>query len=659
MPNKEKNLKWFFDKEGPDEKGPNDPIHQKFKGNPYSSIVRESIQNSLDARADNSKPVRVCFSEFEIDRKEYPQFFKIEEHIMSCLDYFPSNPQAKKLVDEMLTYLNGTEPGLKRQKLKCLNISDQNTLGMDYEEGETDSTLYSFLFVSGLSTKTKSGSGGSFGFGKGAFYALSPIKTILVSSLNDKNQHLFIGSTRLTTHKFGGQKVSFNGFYNNEQNRKPVEDSEELPETFKRNEVGTDIMVMGLQDDDNRKSSMIKSVLNNFWLAIHELDLEVEVLGVEINRSNLETIIREYFEGEIESGSLKDYNDWNPMSYYKAVKYSEQTAQFPQFTYKSELLGNLKLCIYRNKGLSNRIAHLRKLKMVVFKRTSQNKLRDYSAVFTCLDDAGNDILVEMENPEHNEWKEENYQLNQKPHPDAINANEEIKKFIGESLDKLSKAKRGERQSFLGLEDYLSIPEDLIGKDEDLVGENMTITHGEISQELSNNETGAQISNNEVEEIKTIVTERPQILDEATGSIDENEGEHDVITGGNNIGIGRDESGSNGKDSLDEAGEGDSKVKRPIKIDFKVAAIGFENRVVHDLIIHSSERISNAYLNLTVGTDNEGSSMDNVPSIRSSSHGEFRDGELSGFSIEKGITKVRIEFADDRKHSIRIKAYEKA
>jgi hypothetical protein len=79
-------------------------------------------------------------------------------------------------------------------------ISDSNTKGMNFYDG-TDSPFYAFLRATGVSAKRLTGSGGSFGFGKGAYFALSPIKTVVVSSKDTNNNVFFEGATRLTTHK--------------------------------------------------------------------------------------------------------------------------------------------------------------------------------------------------------------------------------------------------------------------------------------------------------------------------------------------------------------------------------------------------------------------------------------------------------------------------
>lgn len=52
-------------------KGPNDPATLRFKGTPIHSLIRESIQNSLDARDNsNENPVEVSFDYKKLDTFE-------------------------------------------------------------------------------------------------------------------------------------------------------------------------------------------------------------------------------------------------------------------------------------------------------------------------------------------------------------------------------------------------------------------------------------------------------------------------------------------------------------------------------------------------------------------------------------------------------------
>jgi hypothetical protein len=47
----------------------NNPVLERFKINRYKSLAREVIQNSIDARDDKSKPVRVEFNTLTVRRQ--------------------------------------------------------------------------------------------------------------------------------------------------------------------------------------------------------------------------------------------------------------------------------------------------------------------------------------------------------------------------------------------------------------------------------------------------------------------------------------------------------------------------------------------------------------------------------------------------------------
>lgn len=653
----EKNCIWSFRPEGGSDIGPNDPLHITFKGNPYYSIVREAIQNSLDAVNDKEKPVTVSFQYFDLNRQEYPEFFKIETHIQQSLDYFENNTDAKRLFSEMLHYLNGEEESLKKLKISCLKISDFNTKGMYFDHG-TSSPFYAFLRASGVSAKNI-GAGGSFGFGKGAYFALSPIKTVVVSSKDVSGNVFFEGATRLTTHKNSeDQKISAFGFYDNNSGN-PTVNEESIPEIFLRKEPGTDVNIIGLWDAQDQKRLMIRSVLNNFWLAIYKDSLIVHIADVIIDKDNIETIIDDYFEGQAESGSPNNIEAWNPKSYLKAVKYAGSNDQFKLFEENLPVVGKVQLFVYLDKGLPNRISYFRKPKMVVYKRTDR-KVNGYSAVFICDDDKGNELFRLMENPAHNEWNKDNYPK-QEGQIDrvATNALKEIGIFVNTILESLAKIKTGSKITFIGLEEYLSIPEDLLEKEEqfDQEGSNTNNTSGNSDSEQTDSETGMVTTNVVDESVSIKPTVKPS---EATaqefGSSVNDEGEEEVGTGGSND--------TDGGDASSEKGEGKNKAeggvsneedtRSPLKVSYRVAA-QIENKILyHYLILNSDYEVENMEISLLVGGDND---KDDGMQILESDFGAITNNKITNIKLGRGLTKIKLRFADNIKHSVKIKAYE--
>lgn len=654
----EKSCTWHFKPEGGGDIGPNDPLHITFKGNPYYSIVREAIQNSLDAVDNIAKPVLVSFQYFDLNRQEYPEFFKIEEHIKQSLKYYETNGDAKRLFGDMLKYLNGTEEGKKKLKLSCLKISDSNTKGMYFDNGTT-SPFYAFLRASGVSAKNQ-GAGGSFGFGKGAYFALSPIKTLIVSSKDNEGKVYFEGATRLTTHKdIAENKISAFGFYDN-NNGEPTTNGNNIPDIFKRFEAGTDINIIGLWEDNNQKRLMIRSVLNNFWLAIHHEKLTVQIGDVTINKSNIETTIDEYFEGQLESGKADEIESWNPKSYLKAVKYAGSNEQFKVFEETLNIMGNVKLYVYLEKGLPNRTSYFRTPRMVVFKRTNR-KVNGYSAVFICDNEKGNEMLRLMENPAHNEWKEEHYPKDEGGiDTNARKGRIEISEFINRTLESLAKIKTANKITFVGLEEYLSIPEDLLEKDEeyDIDGMNTNNVSGQTSNENTQDETGMLTSDNrEPVTIKpTIKMQQSEVIEKTDIEVSE-EGQETIFAGGENETDGGDASPSdkgNNKNTGNLTDESLNKSRAVIKVSLRVAAQRENGLLFHHLLVKSDSEIENAELEILVSGDND---RDDSIDISSSDKGTVSKNIIKNLKLEEGITTVRILFKDNIKHSIKLKAYE--
>ena len=655
----EKDCKWHFKPEGGRDVGPNDPVDEKFKGQPYYSIVREAIQNSLDAIHDQTKPVKVDFTFFDLNRNDYPNFFDIETHINQCRKYYPDDINAERLFKNMLYYLNGDIEGKKRLSLACLKISDYNTIGMNYTEKDTKSPFYAFLKAGGVSAKSL-GSGGSFGFGKGAYYTLSPIKTIVVSTKTTVGDVFFEGSTILTTHNDDkGEKLTAYGYYDNNDGE-PVQNATDIPEIFRRENVGTDVNIIGLWGQLNRITLMIKSVLNNFWMAIHDSKLIVQIDNIIINKENLEQIIDEYFSTDgFESGNASEIESWNPKSYLKAVKYSKTSDQFPVFENNLETIGNVKLYVYLEKGLPNRVSYFRKPRMVVFKRTNR-KVNGYSAVFICENEKGNEILRLMENPAHSEWKKENYPKEEgKISKTARKAENEISDFINKSLESLSKIKAGKKITFLGLEEYLSIPEDLLEKEEefDYMGNVSNSSSGVLSNEISDNETGIQTTDNTPIKIKPTIIPKLQAKENTDVDITE-EGEEDIIIGGKNEGNNGENDElppGNGSDSVNGGESQESNNNKVlVKVGLRVIAQKENNTQYHILIISSDKQIHNAEIELLVGADND---RDSGIAIVSSDNGLIENNLIKNLSLMSGSNKIKIQFVDNLKHSIKVKAYE--
>jgi len=197
MANSELECRWHFaPTTGGQDQGPNEAMSEPFKKVPYESLVREAIQNSLDAVQDQDKPVHVDFRWKRLTKANCPGLFSIREHLIACIDFWKSQA-ARDRFEPMIKFIDENAVS----GLFCLEISDSNTSGMEYKPNDRSSTFYSFVRSAGNSNKGITSPGGSYGFGKAAYYNVSRINTVLVSTQTPEGKNYFEGVSSICTHE--------------------------------------------------------------------------------------------------------------------------------------------------------------------------------------------------------------------------------------------------------------------------------------------------------------------------------------------------------------------------------------------------------------------------------------------------------------------------
>lgn len=454
MAGREKNCKWYFaDQPNVQEVGPNNAMEQSFKNHPYAALVRESIQNSLDAVLDKSAPVQVVFSFKEMNGCDYPEFFGLKDHIKGCLDYYPNNDNAKAIYKPMMKFF---ADNTHHDCLGYIRVSDYNTKGMSYEKDKTDSPFYAFVRSAGVSAKDDTSAGGSFGFGKAAYYLLSPISTIIVSTCTSSGDKFFEGASSLCTHTYKGKKKVAFGYYD-DQDGKPISIEADIPAQFRRAEPGTDINILGFDMEYKNEAvkEMIEAVLRNFWLSILDGKLEVNVNDVvNITQNTIEGLMEEYFEGIEDNTRKAGY--YNPRPYFNAVRFAQTSKNYLLFEKNLTLLGHVYFYVFKCKGAIDKIAYMRAPQMLVYSQKHKTNYGMYG-VFYCNSEKGNDCLRNMENPAHNEWKVTNWRDGKRQNPKARIVLREMDDFINDCLDKTFSLKDKIAIDIKGLEDFLYIP----------------------------------------------------------------------------------------------------------------------------------------------------------------------------------------------------------
>ncbi|MFA7302764.1 MAG: hypothetical protein WC030_03390 [Candidatus Paceibacterota bacterium] len=450
-----------------------------FQGDHERFIAREAIQNAVDARLDYDKPVTVVFEKLSVPASSIPGHSELAGRLARCLAFVKGQEKAEAFFKAAIALLKGKE-------LPILKISDFNTKGLFGSDDEVDGNWYRLVKAAGTSSP-KGVKGGSFGIGKGAPIAASALRTVFYSSINDKNELVFQGKARLVSHHDDKKDVRRGiGFYGVD-GYKAVRRNDLVPDMFKRVERGTDIFVLGYKAGSDWEHKLIRSILDNFWLAILHGTLEVTVRDgsdIAINKDTLRKC-------------LEDYDAQDARFFY-------ETVTNPGSTFEEELkhLGKVTLWVRKDDNYPGRIMMARKPKMVVQEK-GYRVLRDpYAGVMICDNDRGNELLRDLEPPAHDKWDKDR-------DPRGQAALRELDIFMKKSLKSMGESLTSEPQDIPGLDRYLPDSEerDYLPSN---VGEAMEET-GHSTNEESGREVGAEREglSGEIETVvrKSIVTNK--------------------------------------------------------------------------------------------------------------------------------------------------------
>ena len=277
--------------------GSGDGAIDTFAGARLSSMVREIIQNSLDAKRD--KPVQVSFSLSYVRKDEFNGFSDIKKHLEGSRDVVKEQGHD----DDVKYYENGIRRIKELKEVPVLCVHDFNTFGLTgLTKGVTGSWI-ALVKGKGMSQKISSGALGSFGHGSKAPFVFSDIRTIFyytkIKNDDGKFETRFQGkSILLSHHDSNGDLTQGTGFYGHEERLQPLINND-VPKwaTALRNEInddtGTSIFIPYTSFTEDLFPETKITVVANFFYAIKKGELEVAIDGKKIDSTNIESTFRE------------------------------------------------------------------------------------------------------------------------------------------------------------------------------------------------------------------------------------------------------------------------------------------------------------------------------------------------------------------------------
>lgn len=412
--------------DGGNEQGFNNSGIETFNGaEMYDNLAREICQNSLDAKDDAiDGPVIVRFTTQEIKISQYKEMSELLKTVNKCKEYWSDR------MDEKLRHFFASMESLESNDNICiLRISDENTCGLEgAKAGKNEKSKWRALaHADGVSDKGDD-SGGSYGIGKNAPFVCSQLRTVFYNTYAKDGIRAFQGSARLMTHlNDEGEETVGTGHFCNKATKGPIfgQDACSIRDLFPRNLYGTDVIVVGFYKTANWQDAIERAIVKNFFNAIYEGKLVVQVDNREISANRLTEIIMKHATGDEEMNVILELFEARTLEDHQVIK--------------TKLLeeDDVELYVRLSDKYNRKVAELRNTGMIIRIR-GKNVPKAYSAVMIVRGKELNKVLKSMEPPRHDRWDPEII-TDEKKKKQGKNLRTKLIAWVNKTIDELCKS----------------------------------------------------------------------------------------------------------------------------------------------------------------------------------------------------------------------------
>lgn len=361
---------------------------ETFKKDPIASLAREACQNSIDAKKEEEKKVRIEFKTFEIQRNSIPGYDKLRGEIENCKNY--KEKQGNKKDYEQLSQML---KAISKDTISCLRISDFNTTGLFGDK------FYLLTKGSGITDKTGN-TGGSKGIGKFASFVASSFNTVFYSTYTQDGEKKYLGISKLCSAPMidTDEKTIGTGYYGISGKNESISEELSLEDGYIRNTSGTDIYILGFKSEDTWKQQILSMILDSFIVAVYKEELEIVVDDIKVDKNNLHEIV--YNDNLITKNLRKSI-----ISQYILISEEEgvYSKEFDILSY-----GKVRVLV---KGFGREDADLATNNCIMI-RYPYMKIKAFpgisnipcSAMCIIEENDLNGVLKDVENPQHTDWE---------------------------------------------------------------------------------------------------------------------------------------------------------------------------------------------------------------------------------------------------------------
>ena len=356
------------------------------KGGVITHIVRETVQEAIDARLDRSRPSEIEFCCYSCPMVDLPGQQTLRQYVDNGIDLWSriGNDKTKK-------FFECARNILKQQKINVLRISDFNTKGITGSDLPFGGPFNALVRSTGVSDKPD-GAGGSNGLGSNAVFSGSSLRTVVYSTFDIENKKATLGVNGMPSSIMDGVCTSGKGYFG--ENNAVIRDCVSFDPTFKRDRQGTDIFCLGFFSCQDFKKDFIVAVIDNYIVPLVLGDLIVRINDTEINQLTIKKLIQDYHD------DLADAS-----SYYMAL--TDPKSEVLDFDVNG--LPDVRLYLSRRPGLNRRILMCRKTGVKVLEKGNYPSHLSFSGVCVLHDELNKKFRL-MEDPTHSTWDPERLQF---------------------------------------------------------------------------------------------------------------------------------------------------------------------------------------------------------------------------------------------------------
>jgi hypothetical protein len=271
----------------------------------------------------------------------------------------------------------------------------------------------------GTSKKSNADSGGSFGIGKNAPFAISDFHTVFVlTRYQDKDRkicQLAQGKSILMSHGKDGTEFTNNAYWGTKKSFGPLEGevsgipawmNNPFDEKTINTDLGTSIFIAGFRLNKNWDKIITAYIIQNFFAAIQKRDLVVEVGEYRID----ETTLADLFGNDEIEEAISVYAN-QPEGFQDSRYYFEcmQSAETIHETSQQQHLGKTAIGILLGEQYPKKVAFVRNGMLItdnLYRLQRFPGMKNFVSVVECQSSSGNELLKQMEPPRHDEFEPE-------------------------------------------------------------------------------------------------------------------------------------------------------------------------------------------------------------------------------------------------------------